>query len=259
MYLLYIDDSGACDLKNEMSYCTNGGNSRYFVLGGVLIKANELNRIQPQVEKMKTICLKDELDELKYSTSNKKLNCTSICDVHSNRTCFKKKIANLINSIDCTVFVAVQDKFETSSKCIVKSQEDIYSLCFEHLLKSVDTYMYNNKINENTIVFIDKKDTGSHKDDLIYKSYKNALSNTKIYKSFSNNLFAPSINIVYSRYTTGTQLADFVAGSTWAFFENKENKEKQNAAKEITKLYGSKVYTYNNEKIGLTFCNKKLQ
>lgn len=259
MYLLYIDDAGACDLKSEMSYCVNGGNSRCFVLGGVLIKANELNKIQPEIEELKTTCLKDQLGELKHSINNQKLNCNLACDTKSNRICFKKKIANVINHIDCTIFVTVQDKYETTSKGIVNSQDDIYRLCFEYLLKSVDTYMYNNKINENTIVFIDKKDNGNHKDDLIYKAYKDALNNTKIYKSFSNNLFAPSINVVYSRYTVGAQLADFVAGSVWSFFENKENEEKQNTAKEITKIYGPKVYTLNDKKIGLTFCKENLQ
>jgi len=65
--------------------------------------------------------------------------------------------------------------------------------------------------------------------------------------------------VVYSQYTTGAQLADFVAGSVWSFFENVENKEKQEELKKITKAYSSKVYTYNNKKIGLTFSDKFLQ
>jgi len=148
----------------------------------------------------------------------------------------------------------MQDKYYTTTNNIVKNKDDIYRLCFEYILKSVDTFMYNNQINDDTIVFIDKKDSGDHKDTLIYNAYKKALNNTKIYKSFSNNLFAPSINIVYSQYTIGAQLADFVAGSVWSFYENSSNQEKQNQAKNITMLYRSKVYTVNNKKVGLSFC-----
>lgn len=259
MYLLYIDDSGTCELKKDSSYNTNGGNSRCFVLGGILIKAHELNRVEQDIEKIRNECLKNNLEEIKHSIKAEKLNCNVTCNKNANKKCFKSNIASLINNIDCTVFATMQDKYYTTTNNIVNSKDDIYRLCFEHLLKSVDTFMYNNKIQEDTIVFIDKKDTGNHKDTLIYKAYKDALLNTKIYKSFCNKIFSPTINVVYSQYTTGAQLADFVAGSVWSFFENVENKEKQEELKKITKAYSSKVYTYNNKKIGLTFSDKFLQ
>ncbi len=258
MYLLYIDDSGTCELKKDESYNTNGGNSRCFVLGGILIKAHELNRIESEIENIRNDCLKNSLDEIKYSIKNNQLNCCITCNQNSNKQCFKKNIANLINNIDCTVFATMQDKFHTTTKGIVKSKDDIYKLCFEYLLKSVDTFMYNNKIQEDTIVFIDKKDTGNNKDTLIYKAYKDALSNNNLYKAFNNNIFSPNINVVYSKYTTGAQLADFIAGSVWSFYENSEDKKKQLFFKEITKIYGSKVYCYNNKLLGLSFCTEKI-
>lgn len=258
MYLLYIDDSGTCNLKYDDTYNIDGGNSRCFVLGGILIKAHELNQIENEISNIKNDCFKNNLEEIKFSINSNVLNCMYSCDKSIDKTCLKQKIANFLSSIDCTVFATMQDKYYTTTNDIVKSKDDVYRLCFEYLLKSVDTFMYNNNIKEDTIVFIDKKDSGEHRDTLIYKAYKEALLNTKIYKSFSNNIFAPTLNVVYSRYTTGAQLADFVAGSVWSFYENSNNIEKQNSAKEITKIYGSKVYSYNGKKIGMSFCRNFL-
>ena len=254
MYLFYIDDAGTCELKKDNSYSISGGNTRCFVLGGILIKAHELNRIESTVEEIKKDCLKNSFGELKYSIKSQQLNCNISCEKESDKECYKKKLARLINITDCNIFVAVQDKYYTTSNSIVSSKDDIYRLCFEHILKSVDNFMYNNKISDDTVVFIDKKDSGSHKDTLIYNAYKDALANTKIYKSFCNNIFAPTINVVYSQYTVGTQLADFIAGSTWSFFENYEDNKNREKARLITKIYGPRVYTYNNQKIGLSIC-----
>lgn len=258
MYLLYIDDSGTCELKKDDSYSIDGGNTRCFVLGGILIKAHELNRVENNIQEFKNQCFKNNFEEVKYSIKGNFLNCNISCDKSFDKNCYRNKIANILNNIDCTIFATVQDKYYTTTKDIVKNKDDIYRLCFEHILKSVDTFMYNNKIQEDTLVFIDKKDSGNHKDDLIYTAYKNALTNTKIYKSFNNNIFSPAINIVYSRYTIGAQLADFVAGSVWNFFENSANKAQQSLARNITKTYGSKVYAVNNKRIGLSFCKNFL-
>ncbi len=258
MYLLYIDDSGTCDLKKDSDYSIEGGNTRYFVLGGILIKAHELNRVENNVQEFKNECFINNFEEIKHSLKGNILNCNIACDKSFDKYCYKTKVATLLNNIDCTIFATVQDKYYTTTKDIVKNKDDIYRLCFEYILKSVDTFMCNNKIQEDTIVFIDKKDSGTHKDDLIYNAYKNALTNNKIYKSFNNNIFSPTINVVYSRYTLGAQLADFVAGSVFNFFENSTNKEQQNLAKNITKIYGSKVYSFNDKKIGLSFCKEFL-
>lgn len=260
MYLLYIDDSGTCDLKKDEIYSPNGGSSRYFVLGAILIKAHNLNELEPHINNIKENCFNNPLEEIKHSIKNQKLKCPITCNTEkADKTCFHKNIAQLINSVDCTVFVTVQDKYYTTSNNIVRSKDDIYRLCFENLLKSVDTFMFNNKISEDTIAFIDKKNSGSATDTLIYNSYISALKNNKIYKSFANNLFSPTINVVYSQYTSGAQLADFIAGSVWSFYENTGNFEKQKELKEITKIYSSKVYTYNNKKIGLSFCKNFLK
>lgn len=261
MYLLYIDDSGNCDLKKDKNYMKNGGtNSRIFVLGSILIKAEELNRIEPQIEYLRNFCLGNNLQEIKHSVKAHRMKCIMNC--HKNTAdvpCYKRNVANIINSCDCTVFVAYQDKYINTTKKIVSSKNDIYRLSFEHLLKVVDDYMYHNKINDSVIVFIDKKDGGNEKDALIYKSYKLALANKKIFKAFDNTIFSPTINIVYSQFTSGCQLADFVAGSVWNYLENRGNLEKQKELLEFTKMYSNKVYRRDGKLIGYRYCNNFLQ
>lgn len=261
MYLLYIDDSGSCDLKKDEIYMKNGGtNSRYFVLGAILIKAHELNRIEPEIEYIRNFCLGDNLKELKHSVKSFHMHCLSNCHKDTaDITCYRKNIANLINHTECNIFVSYQDKYLNYKNKIVSSKNDIYRLNFEHLLKSVDDFMYDNHINEDIIVFIDKKDGGNDKDKLIYNSYKKALQNKKIFKAFNNTIFSPTINIVYSQFTSGCQLADFIAGSVWNFLENADNKDKQEKVKEITKIYSDKVYRKDNKLIGYRKCDNFLQ
>ena len=135
---------------------------------------------------------------------------------------------------------------------------DIYKLSFETLLKSVDTYMYNNKVDEPVIAFIDKKDTGDSKDKLIYSAYKKALQNKSVFKAFNNRIFSPTINIVYSQYTTGAQLADFVAGSVWAFYENSDSAKKETIRKN-NQIFKDKFYKIGTNKyIGLSVCTKNI-
>lgn len=261
MYLLYIDDSGSCDLKKDAIFMKNGGtNSRYFVLGSILIRAHELNRIEPQIEYIRDFCLGDNLKELKHSVRAKNMQCIMNCHKDlADITCYKRNIANIINNSECTVFISYQDKYINNRNKVVSSKTDTYKLAFEHLLKSVDDFMYYNHIKEDVIVFIDKKDGGNDKDKLIYNAYKQALNNKKIFKAFNNNIFSPTINIVYSQFTSGCQLADFIAGSVWNFLENKENPLIQKELRKITKIYSSKVYKRNNKLIGYRCCDNFLQ
>lgn len=261
MYLLYIDDSGTCELKNNADYSLTGGNTRYFVLGAILITAHNLNEAQTLIDTFHCKCLKNELSEIKYSPTNKDLNCKTSCSLEKlDKNCYRSEIADLITHIKCTIFTCAQDKYYTTQNHIINSKADTYRLSFEHLLKLIDTYMYENKINEDIIVFIDHKDNGYEKDDLIFKAYKDALKNNRIYKSFGNGLFAPSINVVSSRHTVGAQLADFIAGSIWKFYESMNDKTQNLLAKEITHKLGQKIYRgIDGKQKSFTFCKTWLQ
>ena len=82
------------------------------------------------------------------------------------------------------------------------------------------------------------------------------MQNKTIFKAFSNTLFYPSINIVYSKYSLGSQLADFVAGSTWRAFESKDDVDVHKNSRIITKRLGLKMYRDKEGKLkGGTSCN----
>lgn len=259
MFLLYIDDSGTCELKKDQNCEFSGGNSRYFVLGSILLQATELNKIENETDDLKDYCLTENTREIKYSLNKKLLTCQYSCEKDFNDlTCYRTQVAQLLSKINCTMFASIQDKYYTTSNNIVQNKMDIYQLSFETLLKSVDTYMYNNKINEPVICFIDKKDTGDSKDMLIYSAYKKSLRNKDLFKAFNNTIFSPTINVVYSQYTTGAQLADFIAGSIWSFYENTDL-QKKNRIKENNKLFKDKFYKIGlNNYVGLSFCDKNI-
>ncbi|MEG1256853.1 DUF3800 domain-containing protein [Clostridium sp.] len=261
MYLLYIDDSGTCDLKTEDSYCITGGNTRFFALGAILIKADKLCELEygSKIE-FKSKCLKDLYGEIKYTISKQQLNCRELCNNNEGRECFKSKVLESIVSTECVVFSCIQDKYFTTSNKIIQNQKDIYKLSFEHLLSLVDNYMYSEKISDSIIVFIDKKDAGDSKDRMIFKAYKEAINKKNIFKAFSSTMFCPSINIVYSKYSLGAQLADFVAGSTWKAFESKNDETLYKEAVKITKRLGTKMYKDTNMKnSGFTLCKNWLK
>lgn len=258
MYLLYIDDSGTSELKKNNTYSLVGGNSKYFVLGAILIKAHDLNAAQPLIDNFRRKCLKNELDEIKYSPENKTLNCVKGCKYAKlNKDCYRSEIANMIIQIPCLIFASIQNKYNTTLNKVVQSKHDIYKLSFEHLLKIVDSYMCDIQSKDDVIVFIDHKDNRTNTDDVICQAYKDALKNKNIFKSFGNKIFAPSINVVSSRHTVGVQLADFIAGSIWKFYETKNDKEKHDMAREITQQFAPLIY--KNEKgiqKSLTYCKE---
>jgi len=245
MYILYIDDSGTAELKHDETYCISGGNTRYFVLGAVMLKASELNQKECDIENFKSICFKNYYDEIKFSPDRKRLKCKNNCNSNFNKDCYYKQINELLKNIECTIFSCSQDKYYTTKNNIVNSKKDVYLLSFQNLLSMVDNYFYLNKISESVIVMIDKKDNGNETDTMIYEAYKKAISNEKIFKNYGNTNFAPSINVVYSRYTTGCQLADFVAGSIWSTCEEQDEKEIE-IKKQRNEIIKSKTFKWND-------------
>lgn len=216
MYLLYIDDSGTNDLKKENSVSPDGGNSLYFVLGSILLKAKVLEEVEKKFQEIKNHFFKDPTDEIKLSVRQK------IFKEHGVREIYREEVLNTLSSIDCKLFAVGQNKFRTYTNGLVSSKHDIYKLSFQHIIYLINSYMYTHKIKEPIIVFIDTKD--SNHDRLIYDAYKDALDNNKLFRNFDSSIFSPSINVVISRHTLGAQLADFVAGSIWRSLEAKENK-----------------------------------
>lgn len=260
MYLLYIDDSGTANKKEDEFSSFSGGNSRHFVLGSILIKAEELNKYEKEFDDFKKICFKNAFHEIKHSGAHKFLKCKTNCDRDVDKNCYFKHINDIIDKMNCVIFSCGQDKYITTKSKMITSKSDIYLLSFQNLLYMVDNYMYLNKIQDSVIVFIDKKDNGDDTDKLIYNAYKSAISNQKLFKSFHNSIFAPSINVVYSQYTLGCQIADFISGSIWAALED-NNAETRKRRKDGNSIIKSKTFSHNGviENYGYKTCTKFIE
>lgn len=218
MYLLYIDESGTKDLhKGEKN---KEGNSNYFVLGAVLIKAEELSEIEENIQNLKNNYLKDPYKELKSSIKTKDLK------TNKDREFFLNDIYNQIAKSNCYCFGSQICKLKLQEDGILKNKDETYKLCFQYLLASVNSFMKHNGINESVTVFIDRIDSKHNKK--VYVAYKEALQSKAIdFIGFDDKHFSPSINFVDSEFTIGVQLADMVAGALWRGVERQIKKYSQ--------------------------------
>ncbi|UOY92870.1 DUF3800 domain-containing protein [Ectobacillus sp. JY-23] len=216
MYLLYIDDAGTNTLKKDKEPSTDGGNTLYFVLGGVLLKPTSLESLENKFHDIKAKYFKDVFMEIKYS-----LKKQSFKPEHKeNISLYRNEIYNCLAESDCILFACGQNKYVTYTNNVAKDKHSIYKLNFQHLLYLINSFLFVNKIHEPIIVFIDTKD--KHQDEVIFKAYKEALSDNTVFRNFDTTVFSPTINVVVSRYTIGAQLADIVAGAMWRSLESKD-------------------------------------
>lgn len=194
---------------NEKS--SSGGNSLYFVLGSILVKTRSLEYLEETFNKVKNNYFKNPFSEIKYSLPSKVFKEKGMIKN------YRHEVYSRLSESDCKLFACGQNKYTGYKTGIVKSKIDIYKLCFQHLFYLINSYMFKFKIKEPIVVFIDQKE--EHHDDIMYQAYKEALRNTKLYPNFDSTTFAPTINVVNSKYTIGAQVADLVAGAIWRALE----------------------------------------
>ena len=206
MYLLYIDESGTKDLHRGEN--NKEGNSEYFVMGAVLIKAEDLSDIEEEIQDIKSTYLKDPYQELKSTVKAKSLKN------NTNRDDFLNSIHQAIVSSNCFCFGAQVHKPTLQKHGILENRDQIYKICFLHILSAVNSYLKHENINESVTVFIDRVDAANNKK--VYLAYKEALESKSIdFIGFDKKHFSPSINFVDSEFTIGVQIADLIAGALW--------------------------------------------
>lgn len=206
MYLLYIDESGTKDLHRGEN--NKEGNSEYFVMGAVLIKAEDLSDIEEEIQDIKSTYLKDPYQELKSTVKAKSLKN------NTNRDNFLNSIHQAIVSSNCYCFGAQVHKPTLQKHGILENRDQIYKICFLHILSAVNSYLKHENINESVTVFIDRVDAANNKK--VYLAYKEALESKSIdFIGFDKKHFSPSINFVDSEFTIGVQIADLIAGALW--------------------------------------------
>lgn len=240
MYLLYIDESGTKDLYRKKDIGKEG-NSRFFVMGAILIKAENLSELEIEVETIKQRYLKNSLTEVKTTLKNKDLK------LGADRNLFYDELYSALSEAKLKCFGAQVDKISLATNKIIKSKDDVYKICFEHIIASVNKYLNYNEVNETVTVLIDHIDSSHNKK--VYTAYKDALRSKSIhFVGFNGEKFSPSINFVDSEFTIGVQMADLVAGALWRGVE-KGNKTNSRSIKKQFPLNS------NNEMYGFSYCN----
>ncbi|MGQ7412964.1 DUF3800 domain-containing protein [Streptococcus suis] len=215
MYLLYIDESGTKDLHRGQD--NKEGNSEYFVLGGVLVKAEDLSHIEDKIQRLKAEYLKDPYQELKSTVDQKKIK------KDKNRQQFLDEIHQAISESVCYCFGAQVHKPTLQKDGVLKTKDEIYKICFQHLLSSVNSFMKHERLEQSVTVFIDRIDSAHNKK--VYVAYKEALESQAIdFIGFDDKHFSPSINFVDSEFTIGVQIADIIAGALWRGVEKNKKR-----------------------------------
>lgn len=213
MYLLYIDESGTKDLHRGEN--NKEGNSEYFVMGAVLIKAEDLSDIEEKIQNLKSTYLKDPYLELKSTAKSKTLKS------NKNKDEFLDNIHQTIATSNCCCFGAQVHKPSLQKNGVLENRDQIYKICFLHILSAVNSYLKHENINESVTVFIDRVDAVNNKK--VYIAYKEALESKSIdFIGFDKKHFSPSINFVDSEFTIGVQIADVIAGALWRGVEKKK-------------------------------------
>ncbi|MGO3601598.1 MAG: DUF3800 domain-containing protein, partial [Enterococcus faecalis] len=93
MHLLYIDESGTTKLKKDPSLASaDNGNSKYFVMAGVLINTRNLEKIETELLELKNEYLKDPFQELKTTLKGKDM------EPNKQRTDFIREIYTLVSN-----------------------------------------------------------------------------------------------------------------------------------------------------------------
>lgn len=133
MYLLYIDESGTKDLHRGEK--NKEGNSEFFVMGAVLIKAEDLSDIEYKIQNIKSDYLKDPYLELKSTIKAKSLKESK------NRNDFLNEIHKTIVESNCYCFGAQVHKPALQERGILENKDQIYKICFLHILSAVNSFL----------------------------------------------------------------------------------------------------------------------
>lgn len=239
MYLLYIDESGTKDLHRGVA--NKEGNSEYFVLGGVLIRAEDLSRIEEKIQNLKSDYLKNPYQELKSNLKRDKFK------QGKSRQDFLDEVYLAVSESVCYCFGAQVHKPTLQANGVIKNKDEIYKIGFQHLLSSVNSFMKHESLQQSVTVFIDRVDHAHNKK--VYLAYKEALLSQSVdFIGFDDKKFSPSINFVESEFTIGVQLADIVAGALWRGIERKEKTYSRLILSRFPRDFNDKYVGYSYQK-----------
>ncbi len=222
MYIIFIDESGQPGGFNVEINKLVKNTSKYFILSGFIINADEILHIE---EKLRNIKLKYGLNpyhEVKWNTRYKDIgiNFKEIMNM-------KKEIMQIINNYKNSVVGIVMDKECCyKNKQFIKTHNDLYAVAL-HLLMERCCMQITDENGRNTIIpamiFADsrKNDSNNKLDVELQNSYLRAKNMGTYFVKFPN--FCDTLIFVDSDYSAGIQIADFCAGAIYRKYEKEDD------------------------------------
>lgn len=230
MYLFYVDESGTPDPVLDE---TQKGCSQKFVIGGILIKTDNIQPLEENFYLMKEYFLKNPLQEMKYNTNSNNIK------KGFNKEKLRDNVYEFIKNCtyDFQIITVVIDKTKLKQKAYIKeTKEDIYSIAFQFLLERLNLEL--NALEESCLVVLDSRNKNDNK--TLYCSYMRLLKNGTMWQRPDKfNHFLPSIAFSDSEFCMNLCVADFCCASVFQleeynhpkYYECIKNKFRNNSGK----------------------------
>jgi hypothetical protein len=220
MYIMFVDESGTPPHPNK-------DHPKYFIMAGVIIKADQWATVRDAVNGMKI--RRKYRGEFKWryfapgNTDEK--NPMRKLDT-DERNAIREELYKIISNCGCITSIASiccnEAAYEMAS---ITCADDIYNLTYKVLSERFQYFLQDRKSVDGQKGFgIIVGDHRGSKDDKLLRSHHQMLiystgANTSRYENFIESIFLQP-----SHHSVGIQLADMVAGAVWRAYERKDSK-----------------------------------
>ncbi len=223
MYIVFIDESGQPGSWNEKEKCLTNNSSKYFTLGGFMIEADNILKLESAFKDIKLKYGIKESTEVKWSSSYSKLGLNYEQYINMNTD-----IINMISQYKNSVIGIVMDKESCyKNKKGINNHNDLYAFALNLLMERFCMEISDRDGRNATtpaMMFTDsrKNDNNNKLDKELQIAYLRAKNLGTYYIEFPN--FCESLVFIDSSYSSGIQCADFCAGAIHKNFEANDNK-----------------------------------
>ncbi len=204
MRLLFLDESGEP---------TMGGPSKALVLGGVIVEAEQWTHMNTKLAGVKVARGFSAITEIKWrhvrhpGGSKNPLNAFSDAD----RVQFGKDVLGIVRGSSTTrVLGVVIDKVQAYTRAEITGPEDVYERAVMFIMERFQYYLRATR--DYGVVIQDERQ--AKQDVRLRAFYRGLLFAGTRWTRFPNII--ESVFLAPSHFSTGIQLADFVAGAIYA-------------------------------------------
>lgn len=218
MYIIFLDESGQPGGFDNESNKLLKNTSKYFVLAGFMINADDILKIEKHMRDIKIKYGLNPLHEIKWHTTYSKLKL--FFEQYKN---MKLEIIKEISKYKNSVIGIVMDKENCYKNRMeyIKNHNDLYATALHLLMERASMQITNkfgkrdNLIPAMLIADSRKNDNNNKLDKELQIAYLRAKNMGTHFIKFPN--FCESIVFVDSDYYSGVQFADFCAGAIYKY------------------------------------------